>query len=340
MADLEIFHEVEEVQQEVDAIADDCLVDLTKPKPLPDFIFSFGGVGTFPRGEVICIKGKAKNGKSQLAYYLISALLGAKLDGIEVLRPDIKVCVFDTEQGDYNVVEDIHRSLRTAGLPLTENRDNLRVLALRSKSRKEKEERIMANLEKYKPDLIFIDGIRDFIGDINKGDDAQELATWLLQTSKEYLCTIVCVIHENKSKDDRSMRGALGTELKNAMTYCYSVEKVSGRFQVSLDDGDTRNLPTKPLAFCIGADGAYYPAKYMEPPKEDYQGSRIDPNDVKRVMGLCFAYRSPLSKKELSELYQGFGGVSEAMFNSRLPIALKNGFVEYQPQTKTYSLKP
>ena len=37
----------------------------------------------------------------------------------------------------------------------------------------------------------------------------------LMALAKEKNCCIVCVLHQNKSEQDRNMRGSIGTELTN-----------------------------------------------------------------------------------------------------------------------------
>ena len=84
-------------------------------------------------------------------------------------------------------------------------------------------------IKEEKPDIIFIDGVRDLLQDFNSLEQSNELIQWLLSLTAEYGCTIVSVLHQNKSKEDGNMRGHLGTELLNKLTDCFEVSKKDGK---------------------------------------------------------------------------------------------------------------
>ena len=85
-------------------------------------------------------------------------------------------------------------------------------------------------IKEEKPDIIFIDGVRDLLQDFNSLEQSNELIQWLLSLTAEYGCTIVSVLHQNKSKEDGNMRGHLGTELLNKLTDCFEVSKKDESF--------------------------------------------------------------------------------------------------------------
>ena len=66
-----------------------------------------------------------------------------------------------------------------------------------------------------KPDIVILDGIKDLMTDINDAVQATIIMEKLMALAKEMNCCIVCVLHQNKSEQDRNMRGSIGTELTN-----------------------------------------------------------------------------------------------------------------------------
>ena len=77
----------------------------------------------------------------------------------------------------------------------------------------------------YKPDILIVDNVRDLISDINNGAKAQELTEGFMRLSQEYCCNVVTVIHQNRSADNRGLRGWLGTELTNKAFEVFACQK-------------------------------------------------------------------------------------------------------------------
>jgi hypothetical protein len=108
--------------------------------------------------------------------------------------------------------------------------DNFSVLWMREvtadKERKEQAYQKRYRLIKYaievmKPDAVFIDGVRDIIGDFNDNQESAELVQSLMSlASKKGIC-IWLALHMNPrpgNDDESKMRGHLGTELGNKVT--------------------------------------------------------------------------------------------------------------------------
>ncbi len=77
----------------------------------------------------------------------------------------------------------------------------------------------------HTPDLVIFDGIRDVVGDINDYQQAQDVITKLLSIASTFNTCIVCVLHQNKAVEDKTLRGALGTELQNKSFETYECTK-------------------------------------------------------------------------------------------------------------------
>ena len=72
-----------------------------------------------------------------------------------------------------------------------------------------------------KPDAVFIDGVRDIIGDFNDNKESAELVQSLMSMASQKGICIWLALHMNPrpgNDDESKMRGHLGTELGNKVT--------------------------------------------------------------------------------------------------------------------------
>lgn len=281
------------------------VLDLSQPINEPKFLFSIGNIPSIPAGELIGIKGRAKQGKSQWEYILISVMLAGISKGeIKPLQPHYKILLFDTEQSQASLKKCCQRSLKFAGLPTDKNDIHFLPFFMRPLTIEERRKTIEDAIKEEKPDIIFIDGVRDLLQDFNSLEQSNELIQWLLSLTAEYGCTIVSVLHQNKAKDDGNMRGHLGTELLNKLADCFEVSKKDGKFLVSCTD--SRNVPCADFAFSIDAEGNF---QVEETTTEDKNVARAA--DIQRILRLCFVKKSSMTYTELSKSYALEACVSE-----------------------------
>ena len=166
--------------------------------------------------------GKAKSKKT----FNVSAIAASALSGRTVLRyrsmsPENKrkILYIDTEQGRHHCQQVLKRILRLAEMPDDKVPENLIMLSLRKFAPRVRllivEEAIGTT-----PDLglVIIDGIRDFLYDINSSSESTEVISKFMQWTDDKQIHIHTVLHQNKN--DEHARGHIGTELNNkANTY-------------------------------------------------------------------------------------------------------------------------
>ena len=107
--------------------------------------------------------------------------------------------------------------------------ENLYAFNVRMASWDERLRMFMDVVAYLKPDLVVLDGVRDLLSDINDGREAQSMTERLMQLAQQHKCCIVCVLHQNKSGADNTMRGWIGTELTNKVFEVYNCEKLRDR---------------------------------------------------------------------------------------------------------------
>jgi archaellum biogenesis ATPase FlaH len=194
-----------------------------------EFLFNIKGKPCMPRKDLTVITGQAKTGKTVLISILMACCARRQeqggLLGIERIREQpLKVMWVDTEQNPQSTQYILKK--RVMRLVDGEFPDDLFfVFNLRSASIGERYDLIAEGVQAYKPDILIVDNVRDLISDINNGEKAQELIEGFMKLSQEHSCNVVTVIHQNRSAENRGLRGWLGTELTNKAFEVYACQK-------------------------------------------------------------------------------------------------------------------
>ena len=130
------------------------------------------------------------------------------------------------------------------------------VFNVRAVEWKERRALLTEAVTRCKPDLVIVDGIRDLVNDINDGVLAQEVMEELLHLATAGNCCIVCVLHQNKSGEDRNLRGWIGTELMNKAFEVYACEKLMPQRIFKVEQTLTRKYDIEQtMYFEVGDDG-------------------------------------------------------------------------------------
>ena len=199
-------------------------MDVTAPEYL---LFDKDGNGTLPRGNIITISAKYKQGKSFLCAIMCASVLGCEKFYRTNLAPNV-VYYLDTEQDVTDSQMLLRRVHRLMGWDERTNTQRFRVFNLRDKSVDERKvilDCIFADEALFKPSLVIIDGIADINHNFNDLTESEDTIAHLMRLSKENNCAIVCVLHENKGKDDDNPQGFLGTLLMKKSSDLFKVTK-------------------------------------------------------------------------------------------------------------------
>ena len=238
--------------------------------------------------------GKAKSKKT----FNVSAIVASALSGSSVLHyrstfPENKrkILYIDTEQGRYHCQLVLKRILRLADLPEYKNPDNLIMLALRKFSPKLR----LAIVEQAIgtiPDLglVVIDGIRDFLYDINSPGESTDIISKFMQWTDDRQIHIHTVLHQNKN--DEHARGHIGTELNNKAETIMQVEVDKDDKTISCVEAiHIRDREFEPFAFRINECALPEPVesyiskekKLGRPTKEPFEPYKEIPESVHRA---------------------------------------------------------
>ena len=226
------------------------------------FLFRLFNKPCFPRGELVALTGKAKSGKTFVASMLMSLCFRPDVLQFRRTGEELSLLWVDTEQSEEST-QDI---LRDRIMPMIGGEGTLpgaipfdaerfHIFNLRGEFWQERMPLLDAAMLRFHPDLVILDGIRDLVNDINDGVMAQSVIEHLMQLASQLKCCIVCVLHQNKAAEDKTLRGWLGTELKNKAFECYECLKDEMRI-FSFQQTDTRkfDIPDK-MFYTVGGNG-------------------------------------------------------------------------------------
>lgn len=300
--------------------------------------------------------GKAKSKKT----FNVSAIVAAALTNGTILKytatlPEGKrrVLYVDTEQSPYHCQKIMRRILRMCGLPTDKDHGFLEFLALRKYTPEERIEitrQAIYNL----PDvgLVIIDGIRDFVYDINSPSESTKIITLLMQWTDERQIHIHAILHQNKG--DENARGHIGTELNNKAETVLSIEKDSQNNDISsVKAVHIRAMDFEPFAFRINSEALPELLEgYAVGNKEGGKSKRqkFDPyTDISEqhhriALESAFSKRAAYGYKELTEaLQESYGLVSVSLSNNKvvaLISMLKCKRMIVQDSSKKYAFNP
>ena len=234
------------------------LLRITASADIPphEFLYSWNGTPCFARGELVAVTGKAKSGKTYLNSLLMAAAGGTGCLGLQRLRErPLRVVWIDTEQSEDTTCE----ILRDRIGPLMDrppDDDHYHVFNLRQVRWQDRMTLVLSAIAICKPELVIFDGIRDVVGDINNYEEAQNTIAQLLRLASEFRTCIVCVLHQNKAVEDKTLRGALGSELQNKSFETYECTKNPDTRIFSVRQSATRkyDMPNR-IDFCLSPEG-------------------------------------------------------------------------------------
>lgn len=231
------------------------LLDATQNYPEPFYMLEYKGVPFSTLGGIQALSGQKKNGKTFVLAQLMAAILSngsqrtqAFLNGLQVpertlqyLRDKYKnpkylpsVLYVDTEMEKLNSAKVLRRVHWLCDWQMDVPNERFHVLWLRGvtdakDSEGKVSERAYAQryrlirmaIEMLHPDAVFIDGIRDIIGDFNDNKESAQLVGELMALAEQENICIWNTLHMNPrpgNDDESKMRGHLGTELGNKIT--------------------------------------------------------------------------------------------------------------------------
>ena len=224
--------------------------------PEPYYMLEYNGVPFSTIGGIQAISGQKKNGKTFVLAQLMAAILGDGCERTEhylpglrvpertveyldhIRRPDMSeeereknpykpsVLYVDTEMEKLNSAKVLRRVHWLCNWDMREPNPRFHVLWLKNmppddaeKAHVKRWRLIKQAIEIVKPDIVFVDGIRDLLSSINDEEQGTTiLAEMGYMAEQRHIC-IWNALHQNPRADEESkMRGWIGTELGNKVS--------------------------------------------------------------------------------------------------------------------------
>ena len=281
--------------------------------PDPEYLIDIGGVPTMPKGNLVALSAKWKNGKTFFCDIISAIFLGSRAFGqCTALQSTGKVQFFDTEQA----VSDTARIRKTIkAMAPQERHGDLDVYCLRNaeidtdeddNKRISRFDFIKHSIEQDHPDLVIIDGIADLIYNYNDVNESNDMVSRLAAIANEHNCCIVVVMHQNKGQKDKNMKGHLGTMLFQKCSDVFNVEKCGSVFVVS--HGVSHHRQCDDIAFKLDANAVPMDAFADRQLQVEMERQQAESNLREMFSGLIPEDGSPVKRKDIVErLHKEYG---------------------------------
>lgn len=210
---------------------------VTEEPPDVEPLISIQDIPVCTSGNHSLIVGKKKSRKTLFLVWLVSQYKGMH-------EKEIMLC--DTEQGKKHVWKTRDRIYKLTGKKI----DTLSLRGLKTEERQKVIEQALKD-NSYK--ILFIDGIRDLLSNINDPDQCTDLITWIENLTVANSLHVVNVLHLNKT--DSNARGHIGSELLNKaeITIELELDEKAGCTIVKCES--SRDLPFESFAFRHNNEG-------------------------------------------------------------------------------------
>lgn len=312
-------------------------IDLSKEYAEPSYLIKSNGMGTIPRGDIIAVKAKSKNGKTFLCSIFAAVAMGAEWGSLNAAENNCKILYADTEQNEKNVSRLARRVHAMTGKDIRKNSDQFLCYSLRKMEMAKRWQFVSDRIQEERPDLVVLDGVADLIADFNNIGESQEIINKLMATSAEYNLAIIFVLHTNKSKEDNNMKGHLGSLSVQKCSDVFEVVKNGSTFNVT--ETECRNIPISDFSFVLDNDGIPHPTTAV---KSAVRGQSKVEAELRRLLPKVFDFQTRLRYNQLKTAYiQAAGGIelcSDGTAKNRIKSAMEMGLIE-QNEEGEFSLK-
>ena len=331
-------------KDEYNELIKDLVIDDNVDYPDPEYLIEIGGVPTMPKGNLVALSAKWKNGKTFFCDILTAIFLGCdQFAACRSRQATGRVLFFDTEQAR----SDTSRIRKTIKSMTPKNRHgDFRVLCLREVAIDRDMDRtatisrfevINRGIEHEHPDLVIIDGIADLIYNYNDVIESQDVVNKLASLASQHNCCIVVVMHQNKGQKDKNMKGHLGTMLFQKCSDVFNVEKCGSVFVASHAVSRHRNC--EDICFKLDANAVPMDAVADRQLQVELERQQADSNLREMLADLIPDDGSPVRRKDIVDRLHSEFGIRKTKCYELVKDAIRNGIIVEIDRTKVKSNK-
>jgi hypothetical protein len=321
----------ETAASEFSNIKEKYVIDKDVDYPEPEYLIRIGDVPTLPKGNLVAISAKWKNGKTFFCDILSAIFLGSDIyANCENLVKQGKVRFIDTEQAR----NDTSRILKTImAITPEERHGDIEVACLRSAEidtdEQSKEisryEFVRRTIELEHPDLVIVDGIADLIYNYNDVNESQIMVNNLATLANDHNCCIVVVMHQNKGSHDKTMKGHIGTMLYQKCSDVFQVEKHGTLFVVT--HPVSRHRQSEGLVFKLDANAVPMDATADRQLQVEIESQQAESNLREMFGDLIPEDGTPVKRKDIVEGLVKNYGFKKFKCYDLIKKALKQGWL-------------
>lgn len=320
------------------ALADTLITLDTVVEPLR-YSLSVDGVGVFSLLDIHGVKAKQKAGKTTMLKVCAAAWLKGEQFRVKSELEAPRVLWLDTEQNRPDVKQILTDIVAMSGVEADYITSHLHVHALRCCSYEGLYDLMVQAVKDFKPQVVIVDGIVEFVASFNDEAMAKKLMHDLQVMSQEQECAVVCVLHTNKADEDHNMRGHLGTMLAQKAGTVLECRKQGGIISVRCTESRHQEMPEWSIAFddegrIVDADEQQQ--LYREQRKADQQKKRKEETERKQKERLDYAlkciddYSGSISRKQLTEILIKKFELSRATVSAFISRNIGSAFYEVE----------
>lgn len=284
------------------------IVNYFAATPMGDTWGMMGDRPALPRQGVIQIDAKPKQGKSFAALALAVALLGDNEQFANFApmgdRPKC-IIIADTEMSSSTLQRRGRGVYNTIGDTATRR---LITLQLAKYPAAERWDRLQKYVATYNPDILVIDNLTNMLPNVNDQNDASFACEQLATMSSSR--TIIAVIHQNKSQEDTSATGAIGSKLTQMAVERYTAKRQNGVFYLmpviardtEIPDGEADRKQMS-LTFAVAKDEAdpLSIAKFVDGKPMADRAAEEEATEWAKMFASIFADTDTLRSSEMVE---------------------------------------
>lgn len=303
------------------------------------YSLSVDGVGVFSLLDIHGVKAKQKAGKTTMLKVCAAAWLRGEQFRVKSELEAPRVLWLDTEQNRPDVKQILTDIVEMTGVDADYITSHLHVHALRCCSSEGLYDLMVQAVIDFKPQVVIVDGIVEFVASFNDEAIAKKLMHDLQVMSQEHECAVVCVLHTNKADEDHNMRGHLGTMLAQKAGTVVECRKQGGIISVTCSESRHQEMPEWSIAFdgeghIVDADEQRQ--QFIEQRKADQQQKRKEETERKQKERLDYAlkciddYSGSISRKQLTEILIKKFELSRATVSAFISRNIGSAFYEVE----------
>lgn len=299
------------------------------------YALSIDGVGFFALNDLHALKGKQKSGKSAVLKVCTAALLNGQQFRLKSELEEPVVLFIDTEQQAADVKLIIDEVKHMSGCEDDYIDKHLLLYSLRRLSYDTLLSDTRLLIEKHRPQVVFVDGLVDYVASFNDEVMSRQLIHDLLLLCEENECAIVNVLHENKAADDENMRGHLGTVLSQKAGSVLQCRRAkSGIIGVTCPDARHGTMPAWNIRFdveghILDADAEHLQevkaAKDMRDAQRQAERDLIVKGRLDTALSIIRMHNGSVLRSELTSILVERLKLSRPVISSFISQMLKDG---------------